>query len=67
MSVCMAQSMRNHHGFGVFSKFRQVLHIWRRRYVERSELAAWSARDLNDVGLSWSDVAHEVEKPFWRA
>ena len=27
----------------------------------------WSARDLQDVGLSWSDVAYEADKPFWRA
>jgi uncharacterized protein YjiS (DUF1127 family) len=26
-----------------------------------------SDRDLHDVGLSWSDVATEAEKPFWRA
>jgi len=30
-------------------------------------LAELSDRDLHDVGLSWSDVALEAEKPFWRA
>jgi len=32
-----------------------------------AELARWTERDLHDVGLSWSDIAHEAEKPFWRA
>ena len=27
----------------------------------------WSDRDLHDVGLSWSDIVREAEKPFWRA
>jgi len=67
MSACTAQQMTNHHGLGIFSQLREVLHLWHRRYVERSELAAWTDRDLNDVGLSWDDVAHEIEKPFWRA
>ena len=26
-----------------------------------------TALSLHDVGISWSDIAHEVEKPFWRA
>jgi uncharacterized protein YjiS (DUF1127 family) len=26
-----------------------------------------NVRDLHDVGLSWSDIAHEAQKPFWRA
>jgi hypothetical protein len=30
-------------------------------------LARWTDRDLHDVGLSWSDIASGVEKPFWRA
>jgi len=30
-------------------------------------LAELTARDLHDVGLSWSDIAYEAEKPFWRA
>jgi len=33
----------------------------------RSELAQWTDRDLHDVGLSWSDIVRETEKPFWRA
>jgi uncharacterized protein YjiS (DUF1127 family) len=45
----------------------ETLHRWRQRYRTRQELSRWTERDLHDVGLSWSDRAHEVEKPFWRA
>jgi uncharacterized protein YjiS (DUF1127 family) len=30
-------------------------------------LTRWTERDLHDVGLCWSDIVHEAEKPFWRA
>jgi uncharacterized protein YjiS (DUF1127 family) len=33
----------------------------------RRELARLSERELHDIGRSWSDIAHEVDKPFWRA
>jgi uncharacterized protein YjiS (DUF1127 family) len=39
----------------------------RDRVRQRRELAQWTDRDLHDVGLSWSDIALEVKKPFWRA
>ena len=38
-----------------------------RGYQSRRELAQWSERELHDIGISWSDVAYEAEKPFWRA
>jgi len=59
--------MINHHGSGVLSKISETLHVWRQRQRERHLLAELSDRDLHDVGLSWSDVALEAEKPFWRA
>ena len=43
------------------------LHLWSNRWRQRHELAQWKDRDLHDVGLSWSDVVREAEKPFWRA
>jgi uncharacterized protein YjiS (DUF1127 family) len=49
------------------SHLNEIFHIWRERRRSRSELAQWTARDLHDVGLSWSDVVRETEKPFWRA
>jgi uncharacterized protein YjiS (DUF1127 family) len=67
MSTLSHQSMTNHHGFGLLAQLSETLHVWAERRRMRHELAQWSARDLHDVGLSWSDIAHEAEKPFWRA
>jgi uncharacterized protein YjiS (DUF1127 family) len=59
--------MINHHGSGFFRKLRETIRVWRQRQRERHLLAQLSDRDLHDVGLSWSDIALEAEKPFWRA
>jgi uncharacterized protein YjiS (DUF1127 family) len=59
--------MINRHGKGVLSQLSDTFHTWRERYHRRHELAQWSDRDLHDIGRSWSDVAYEAEKPFWRA
>jgi uncharacterized protein YjiS (DUF1127 family) len=67
MSTFTHESMINHHGSGFFAKISETLHVWRERQRARSQLAQLSARDLHDVGLSWSDIAYEAEKPFWRA
>jgi uncharacterized protein YjiS (DUF1127 family) len=67
MSTYTHESMINHHGSGFFAQLRETLHIWRQRQIDRRQMAELSARDLHDVGLSWSDVAYEAEKPFWRA
>jgi len=67
MSMLSHQSMTNHHGLGLFAQVSETLHLWRERRRMRTELTQWSARDLHDIGLSWSDIAHEAEKPFWRA
>ena len=44
-----------------------TLRIWRERVRQRRELAQWTDHDLHDVGLSWSDIAVEIEKTVWRA
>jgi uncharacterized protein YjiS (DUF1127 family) len=44
----------------------QRLVLWRERELERSQLAALTARELRDIGLSRIDVLAEVNKPFWR-
>jgi uncharacterized protein YjiS (DUF1127 family) len=67
MSSFTHESMINHHGSGLFAQIGETFHIWRERVRARRELAQWTDRDLHDVGLSWSDIAHEAEKPFWRA
>jgi uncharacterized protein YjiS (DUF1127 family) len=67
MSIYSHQSMTNHHGSGFLSQLSETLRIWRERERQRRELAKWTERDLHDVGLSWSDVVRETEKPFWRA
>ncbi|MDH6257094.1 DUF1127 domain-containing protein [Bradyrhizobium sp. BR13661] len=67
MSTCTDHSMTNHHAPGLIAQIGETLHIWHERYRTRHELSNWTARDLHDVGLSWSDIASEAEKPFWRA
>jgi uncharacterized protein YjiS (DUF1127 family) len=67
MSNLSHQSMTNHHGSGFFAQLSETLHVWNERRRQRLELAQWTDRDLHDVGLSWSDIVHEAEKPFWRA
>ena len=67
MSTFTNQTMTNHHGSGFFAQLNETIHVWRERMRQRRELAQWTERDLHDVGLSWSDIAHEAEKPFWRA
>jgi uncharacterized protein YjiS (DUF1127 family) len=67
MSTYTHESMTNHHVPGVLSQMADTIHVWRQRYRARRELAQWSDRELHDIGMSWSDVAYEAEKPFWRA
>ena len=67
MSILTHESMTNHHVAGVWASLAETFHTWRQRYRTRQELSQWTDRDLHDVGLSRSDVAHETEKPFWRA
>jgi uncharacterized protein YjiS (DUF1127 family) len=67
MSTCTHESMINHHGSGFFAQLGETFHIWRQRQIDRRQLAELSERERHDVGLSWSDVVYETEKPFWRA
>jgi uncharacterized protein YjiS (DUF1127 family) len=67
MSTCSPEKMTNHHEFGFLARLGDTLHLWSNRWQQRHELAQWNDRDLHDVGLSWSDVVREAEKPFWRA
>ena len=67
MSIYSIQSMTNHHSTGFLAQLGEAIHVWRDRQRQRRELTHWSDRDLHDVGLAWSDVVREAEKPFWRA
>ena len=67
MSTCSHETFINHHQSGFFAQLSETLRVWRDRQRQRRELAQWTDRDLHDVGLSWSDIVHEAEKPFWRA
>ena len=67
MSTCTHQTMTNNHVPGIWTALNETLHVWHQRFQARRELTRWSDRDLHDVGLTWSDVVREAEKPFWRA
>lgn len=67
MSTLTHNSMTNHHAPGLIQQVSETLHVWHERYRTRRELSNWTARDLQDVGVSWTDIAFEAEKPFWRA
>ena len=67
MSTCTHESMIDHHGSGFFAQLNETFHVWRQRQRDRRQLAELSERERHDVGLSWSDVVYEAEKPFWRA
>ena len=67
MSTLTHQSMINLHQSGIFARTLETVRVWRKRQRDRHLLAQLSARDLHDVGLSWSDIVYEAEKPFWRA
>ena len=67
MSLCTYENVTNSHEFGGFASVGHRLQVWLTRWRQRDEMTRWSDRDLHDVGLSWSDVVREAEKPFWRA
>ncbi|WP_414643208.1 DUF1127 domain-containing protein [Bradyrhizobium sp.] len=67
MSLCTYENVTNNHELSAWNKFGRQFQVWFTRWRQRDELSHWSDRDLHDVGLSWSDVIREAEKPFWRA
>jgi len=52
---------------GLFARLTKTLLLWRGRMRERRELALLNPRDLRDIGVSSSDVWHEIKQPFWRS
>jgi uncharacterized protein YjiS (DUF1127 family) len=67
MTTCVPNTLTNHHDHTSFAGVFETLRIWRARSAQRRELAHFTERDLHDVGLSWDDVALEIQKPFWRS
>ncbi len=67
MSTATMHSMTNHHDGGFFKLLAEKIHDWRERRQQRAELSHFSERELHDIGLSWSEMMYEVEKPFWQA
>ena len=67
MSIRNQSSMTIHHDDGFFAHLSDTLHTWHARQVQRRVLSHWTERDLHAVGISWSEMLAEAEKPFWRA
>ena len=67
MSLCVCDNVTNNHESGSLDRLGRRFQVWLSRWRQHDELTHWSDRDLHDVGLSWSDVVREAEKPFWRA
>jgi uncharacterized protein YjiS (DUF1127 family) len=43
-----------------------ILRAWRRRALERAELAQMSQGELHDIGVSSADHWTETHKSFWQ-
>ena len=67
MTAYILSAVINSHESGFFRNALATLRVWRERSRNRRALSRWTERDLHDIGLSWSSVADEVNKPFWRA
>jgi uncharacterized protein YjiS (DUF1127 family) len=67
MTAQILSVVTNRHEFVFFRNALQTLRTWRERAATRRALAQLSERDLHDIGTSWSSVAAEVNKPFWKA
>jgi uncharacterized protein YjiS (DUF1127 family) len=51
----------------ILSLIVTTLREWRRRQVDRRELASLDRRTLHDIGLDPGVVDYEVRRWFWRA
>ena len=52
---------------GIFPKLAQTVQMWNHRVKERNMLRRLNADQLEDIGLSPSQINKETRKPFWRA
>jgi uncharacterized protein YjiS (DUF1127 family) len=49
------------------ARIAETLRLWRKRIREKRALERLDERDLHDIGVSFSDVYAELNRPFWRA
>ena len=54
-------------GLGLLGRFWSLILQWQERAGQRHALAELDDRMLKDIGLNRAEVAHEIDKPFWRA
>ncbi len=66
MTTITFDPLAGHHRSFLVDRMRSAVAQWRDRMTELSELARWNDRDLHDIGMSRSDLADELRKPFWR-
>jgi len=50
----------------IFRSILMLVRLWRERICVRRQLAAMSARELQDMATCWSEIAVEAGEPFWR-
>jgi uncharacterized protein YjiS (DUF1127 family) len=60
--VSLAQGFKR-----VVSAAFETLLSWQQRSFDRGHLASLDHRFIQDMGMTRSDVAYEVMKPFWRS
>lgn len=51
----------------LLSAAMSMVRLWLRRRDERHALAAFDRQMLRDIGVTPSEAAREISKPFWRA
>ena len=61
------RSGRSELAFTMMRALRETVNVWRLRRRVRSQLAAMSDRELQDIGTCRSEIAEDIHKPFWRA
>jgi uncharacterized protein YjiS (DUF1127 family) len=58
--------LRKSAAFIVAKSALALARVWRERSRARRQLAAMSARELQDIGTCWPEIAYETAKPFWQ-
>lgn len=66
MSDITLQSMTNIEPTDWLGQARRQISRWRRLARQRRQLAAFSLRELQDIGITPADAWREIHKPFWR-